>query len=133
MFTQLEEDSEIASFKDDPIDTIEPMEKKENEYREASLRMTAFMFAAFNFIHEARNQNEMAIRFWAVSSAIEHPAIDGRSDSDIARMLGTTRANFSNRIITFEKQNALPPTMIQKSMKARESYSSARKKQLITT
>lgn len=129
MFNHDAADDPQASEESDLLDQIEPDEQT-NEYREAALRMTAFMYAAFNFIHEARSQNEMAIRFWAVSSAIEHPAIEGRSDSEIARMLGTTRANFSNRIITFEKQTNLPPTMSQKSMKARESYSTARKKQL---
>ena len=131
MFDHDAADDPRASEDSDILDQIEP-EDRTSDYREAAQKMIVFIFSAFNFIHEARTQNEMAIRFWAVSSAIEHPVIDGRSDAAIAKILGTTRANFSKHVLSFEKQNHLPPTLSQKSVEARTSYSNARNAQLKT-
>jgi hypothetical protein len=125
-------DDPRASEESHMLDQIEP-EQITNDFREAAQKMVVFLFSAFNYIHEARNQKEVTIRLWAVSSAIEHPVVAGRSDIDLARMLGTTRANLSKHILTFEKQNHLPPTLSQKSIQARNSYSKARKAQLNPT
>lgn len=131
-----------ASELHDPLDEMgEPMEHEETEdqrvsriereaTREAGMRYIAFMWGALNYIHEAKGAGEMAIRLWAVSAALDHPACGGRPHSEIAANLGTTRANLSKHIVAFERQNALPPTSSQKSEEARASYSVARKKQL---
>jgi hypothetical protein len=108
----------------------EDCDEVKNEYRDASLKMIVFMFSAFNFIHEAKTQREMVMRFWAVSSAIEHPVIEGKSDSQIAKIIGTTRANFSHLVLSFEDRNNLPPTLSQKKTASRTTYKLARKKQL---
>lgn len=113
-----------------PIDEIEPEEVQENAYREAAMKMLVFLHAAFSYIHEARSKDEMAIRFWAVSSAIDHPACDGKSDLHIASDCSTTRANFSKHKLSFERQNNLPPTFSQKSVAARQSYRATRISQL---
>ena len=131
-----------ASCVDDPIDAMEPDAERDETleqasarieqetYREAGLKMIVFMHAALNYIHEARTPSEMAIRLWAVSSAVDHPRCDGRSDSDMAAGLQTTRANFSKHKIAFERQTSLPPTSSQKSIAARQSYRETRKSQL---
>lgn len=123
--TQLDPRQEDGRDRDhgDEVDSI-------NLHREAGLKMIAFMYSAFNYVHQAKTQNEMAIRFWAVSAAIDHPALNGRPHLEIAAELGTTRANFSKHVVTFENQNDLPPTLSQKSNEARASYSEARKAQL---
>ncbi len=135
-------DDPAASYFDDPVDHLEPgqeieetQEQRERRiereaFRESSLSMIVFMHAAFNFIHEARNNSELAIRFHAVSAAIDHPALREKPHTEIARSLGTTRANFSKHIVTFERQTNMPPTFSQKSEKARESYRKSRIAQL---
>lgn len=135
-------DDPAASYFDDPVDHLEPgqeieetQEQRERRiereaFRESSLSMIVFMHAAFNFIHEARSQSELAIRFHAASAAIDHPALREKSHTEIAASLGTTRANFSKHVLTFERQNGLPPTLSQKSKAAQESYREARKAQL---
>jgi hypothetical protein len=142
MLNQDAAESSLARCSDEPVDHLEPgveIEETHDQrerriereaFREASLKMIVFMHAAFNFIHEAKTQGEMAIRFHAVSAAIDHPALAGQTHTEIARALGTTRANLSKHIVTFERQNDLPPTLSQKSESARHKYSEARKAQL---
>ena len=112
------------------LDELEPLDIGLNEYREAAGKMISFMHRVFSFIHEAHNREEVIIRLWAVTSAIEHPAINGRSDLQLAEDLGTTRANLSKHIIAFERRTSLPPTCSQKSVKARGKYRQAREAQL---
>src|SRR5688572_17939473 len=95
-------ESPLARCQDDPVDHLEPDaeieetgEQRERRieheaYRDSSIRFIAFMQSAFAFIHSAGSDSEMAIRFWAVSSTISHPACDGRTDTELARTLGTT-------------------------------------------
>lgn len=137
-------DSPLARCIHDPIDAMEPHGREEAEetpemrerriereaYRDASMKMVVFLHSAFAFIHSASNPSERNIRFWAVSSSIDHPACDGRPDTDLASMLGTTRANFSKHKLAFQRQNSLPPTLSQKSIEARQSYRKTRISQL---
>lgn len=135
-------DDPRACCQDNPIDRMEPremadespeqaMHRLEREaYREAGGKMLVFLHSSLAFIHEAGNESERNIRLWAVSSSVDHPACDGRPDSDIASMLGTTRANFSKHKLAFQRQNSLPPTLSQKSVEARSSYRKSREKQL---
>ena len=135
-------DDPLASCFDDPIAHMEPVEEydetqeqrerriEREAYRDAAIRFISFIHSAFAFIHSAGNDSERAVRLWAVSSTINHPACDGRADTELARNLGTTRANFSKHKLAFQRQNSLPPTLSQKSPEARNSYRIARKAQL---
>lgn len=136
-------DDPAASYYDDPIDRIEPgadhgdetseqqARRIEHEsYREAAMRMLVFLHSSLAFIHEGRDATERCIRLWVVSSAVSHPACDGRSDAELAALCGITRANFSKHKLSFQRQNSLPPTHAQKSIEARQSYREARKEQL---
>lgn len=136
-------DDPLASYQDDPVDHIEPGQERPDEtheqtvsrieheaFREAAMKMIVFMHASFAFIHEASTEAERGVRLWVVSSTIDHPACDGRNDSELAAFCGTTRANFSKHKLTFQRQNSLPPNLTQKSVEARTSYREARESQL---
>jgi len=135
-------DDNRASYHDDPVDHMEPgleieetqeqmLSRIEHEcYREAGIKSLAFTFSLLAFINEASSPTEFLIRFWAVLSSLDHPACDGRNDSEIAGTLGTTRANFCKHKLSFQRQNTLPPTLSQKTVAARQSYRVARKAQL---
>lgn len=99
-------------------------------YRDASLRMIAFLHSTIAFLHSAGSDKERGIRLWVVSSSIDHPSCDGLADCEIAAQCDTTRANFSKHKLAFQRQNSLPPTLSQKSVEARSSYRIAREKQL---
>jgi len=138
-------DDPLASYFDDPVDRIEPEEDYSEEtldqklqrvereaYREAAVVMLVFLHSALAFVHEGRDLSERNIRLWVVSSAVSHPACEGRSDAELAALCGVTRANFSKHKLSFQRQNRLPPTLSQKSVKARQSYRESRHKQLAT-
>jgi hypothetical protein len=135
-------DDPAASYFDDPVDHLEPgqeieetQEQRERRiereaFREAAIKQIAFVHAIFSFIHEASNEEELKTRVWVVSSAIQHAACDGKSDSAIADGLKITRANLSKHKLALQRQNLLPPNISQKSVKARNAYSQTRKLQL---
>lgn len=142
MLHELTSDSPLASYEHHPVCDLEPgaeivetQEQREQRiereaYREAAIKSIVFMHGVMAFIHEARSPQEQAIRLWVVSSTISHPACQGRSDSDLANMCDTTRANFSKHKLAFQRRNSLPPNLSQKSVEARKSYRQARISQL---
>jgi hypothetical protein len=142
MRTQDAADSNLASHIDDPVDHLEPGEEIEENaeqrerriereaYREAALKSIAFSHSWLAFILAGKTDHERVIRAWAVCSTLNHAVCDGKSDSAIARELGTTRANFCKHRLTIQRQNSIPPAPSQKSVAARNTYSATRNSQL---
>jgi len=142
MLNQDAADSPLARCSHDPVNGIEPVEEIEETqeqrekriereaFRDAATKFMAFMHSVFAFIEGGKSGAEKEIRKWVVMSGLTHPICEGRPDSSIASMLGTTRANFSKHKLSFQRQNSLPPGLGQKSVEARDSYRKSRKSQL---
>jgi hypothetical protein len=108
----------------DNYDEIEPPETT-NEYREASRRALSFIFSLVEYLASYRNPKELEVRFWAVTSALQHPACEGLADRELSEMLETTRQNLSKHLTNFERLNGLPPGLGQKGVAARVAYAHA--------
>lgn len=123
-------DDPHASETHHPIDDIEPEPINENAYREAAQRGLVFLFAALQFVSDGKSNSEKGLRLWAVMCALEHPAVEGRTESEIATTCGYSRAALNKHVMAFSRASQLPPALSQKSTEARSKYRAARKAQL---
>jgi hypothetical protein len=91
----------------DTYDHIVPAKMGPNEYREASQKALSFIFCIVEFMSAYNGAAELEAKFWAVASSIEHPAVEGLNDSQLAEMLCRTRASLSKHILDFERRNGI--------------------------
>jgi hypothetical protein len=103
-----------------------------HEYREAAKRFIASMIGCVQFLRDARDASELLMRLDIVSAIFVHPSVSGMSWDEIGKKHNRTRAAISAQVLNFQRANHLPPTLGQKSVAARISYSQTRKNKLIT-
>lgn len=124
------EDSSLACEFDRAEDISEP-EYLANEYREAAKRFIATTIGCIQFLRDARDSAELLMRLDIISAIFVHPSLREMSWDDIGKKHNRTRAAISAQVLNFQRANHLPPTLGQKSIAARTSYSQTRKSKLI--
>jgi hypothetical protein len=84
-----------ASYLDNPIDHLEPLDIKASHYREASLRFLRHIAAVDTFMSTATDTTKS---WCAVSISLGLMSTRGRSESSIAEEMGISRACVSKYV-----------------------------------
>jgi len=130
MFTQLEEDSEIASFRDDPIDTIEPFAITPNPIRDAKIQVIVFMQGVLQYLKDAKTDTERGLRLDIACIALRHVTVDGLGFNDLPKMHKVDRQIANHHVKAFQRNNHMDILDGQKKTEARATYHKTRKSQL---
>jgi hypothetical protein len=93
-----------ASYYDDPIDSIEPLPDKPNEYRQAAIYYLGIMYAVDQFLETAPDARVAVV---AVAIALGWPSIRGLTIGNIANQLGCTPATLTRSIARFKTMAGL--------------------------
>jgi hypothetical protein len=96
-----------ASYVDDPIDHIEPLDIPANVYREASIRHLSVSYVTDTFMSRQTN----GVRGWiVVSIVLGYPSTQGRTLTSIAEEMGVTKQALSRSCTQFSRMLGLPTT-----------------------